>query len=235
MIVIESKRKKVENILKKYPGAIIADVTSHATDALVRLSPFYPHGDIPVPYTNGLVKASCVEGIWQGLKVFENEDIDESCFSNTSMQGIKRTTRKHGKILGHKRGPNGKNDNLLTYLEARKNIYFPTYRWMIEHHALNIITRLREADKGGKIIVLLDYNTSCDPNDISKPLSHAYLIRAYAQGEYPYSDVKKIIKKTLTNGRKDFVVKEEIFIEIPHNKEEDNLNRQLFLPFDYEF
>ena len=48
MIIIGSKRKKLENILKKYPGAIIADVTSQAKDGLVRLSPFYPHGDIPV-------------------------------------------------------------------------------------------------------------------------------------------------------------------------------------------
>ena len=33
MIVIDSKRKKRENILKKYPDAIIADVTSHAKDS----------------------------------------------------------------------------------------------------------------------------------------------------------------------------------------------------------
>lgn len=41
MIIIESKRKKIENIRKKYPDAIIADVTSQAKDGLVRLSPFY--------------------------------------------------------------------------------------------------------------------------------------------------------------------------------------------------
>ena len=41
MIIIESKRKKLENILKKYPGAVIVDVTSKATDGLVKLSPFY--------------------------------------------------------------------------------------------------------------------------------------------------------------------------------------------------
>lgn len=40
MLLIESKRKKRENILKKYPDAIIADVTSHAEDDLVKLSPF---------------------------------------------------------------------------------------------------------------------------------------------------------------------------------------------------
>ena len=51
MIKIESKRKKIENILKKYPNAIIADVTSQAKDGLVRLSPFYPHGGIPVTFS----------------------------------------------------------------------------------------------------------------------------------------------------------------------------------------
>ena len=51
MIIIESKRKKPATILKKYPGAILADVTSSAKDGLVKLSPFYPHGGIPVPFS----------------------------------------------------------------------------------------------------------------------------------------------------------------------------------------
>ena len=61
MIVIDSKRKKRENILKKYSDAIIADVTSHAEDDLIKLSPFYPHGGIPVPFSEG-VTATCVGG-----------------------------------------------------------------------------------------------------------------------------------------------------------------------------
>ena len=68
MIIIESKRKKLATILKQYPGAIPADVTSAATDGLVKLSPFYPHGGIPVPFSEGYT-ATCVEAIWQGLKV----------------------------------------------------------------------------------------------------------------------------------------------------------------------
>lgn len=68
MIIIESKRKMIEDIRKNYPDAIIADVTSQARDGLVRLSPFYPHGGIPVPFSEGYT-AACVEGIWQGLKV----------------------------------------------------------------------------------------------------------------------------------------------------------------------
>lgn len=41
MIIIASKRRKIEKLQAEYPGAIIADVTSQAKDGLVRLSPFF--------------------------------------------------------------------------------------------------------------------------------------------------------------------------------------------------
>lgn len=186
MIAIASKRSKRENILKTYPDAIIADVTSQAKDGLVRLSPFYPHGDIPVPYSEGYT-AACVEGIWQGLKVFEEEDIDISMFNNNSMKGIKRTVRTHGRVLGHRKGVNG--TEILGYVEAKHQIYIPAYRWMLEHKAMDIIERLRKASET-KTIVLLDYNTCCDVDDETKPLSHAYLVKAYAEGLYPFDDLK---------------------------------------------
>lgn len=186
MIIIESKRKKIETILWKHPDAIIADVTSQAKDGLVRLSPFYPHGDIPVPFSEGCT-ATCVEGIWQGLKVFENEDIDTSLFRNDTMKGIKRTARKHGRVLGHRKGVHG--SEILGYAEAKHHIYIPAYRWMLEHKVMDIIERLRKASEI-RTIVLLDYNTCCDVDDETKPLSHAYLIKAYAEGLYPYDDLK---------------------------------------------
>ena len=186
MIIIESKRKKIENILKKYPNAIIADVTSQAKDGLVRLSPFYPHGNIPVPFSEGYT-STCVEGIWQGLKVFENEDIDISMFLNDTMKGIKRTVRKYGRVLGHRKGVQG--TEILGYVEAKHQIYIPAYRWMLEHKAMDIIERLRKASET-KTIVLLDYNTCCNVDDETKPLSHAYLVKAYAEGLYPFDDFK---------------------------------------------
>lgn len=186
MIIIESKRKKIENILKKYPDAVVADVTSQAKDRLVRLSPFYPHGEIPVPFSEGYT-AACVEGVWQGLKVFEDEDIDISMFSNDTMKNIKRTVRKHGRVLGHRKGVHGK--EILGYMEAKHQIYIPTYRWMLEHKATDIIERLRKASET-KTIVLLDYNTCCDVDDEIKPLSHAYLVKAYAEGLYPFDDLR---------------------------------------------
>lgn len=193
MIIIESKRKKIENIRKKYPDAIIADVTSQAKDGLVRLSPFYPHGGIPVPFSEGYT-AACVEGIWQGLKVFEDEDIDIQMFRNDTMKDIKRTDRKHGGVLGHRKGVNG--TEILGYVEAKHLIYIPTYRWMLENKAMYIIERLREASKN-KTIVLLDYNTCCDVDDSSKPLSHAFLVKAYAEGLYPYNNNDKAKEKPI--------------------------------------
>lgn len=193
MIIIESKRKKIENIRKKYPEAIISDVTSQAKDGLVRLSPFYPHGGIPVPFSEGYT-AACVEGIWQGLKVFEDEDIDIQMFRNDTMKDIKRTVRKHGGVLGHRKGVNG--TEILGYVEAKHLIYIPTYRWMLENKAMYIIERLREASKN-KTIVLLDYNTCCDVDDSSKPLSHAFLVKAYAEGLYPYNNNDKAKEKPI--------------------------------------
>ena len=194
MIIIESKRKKPENILKKYPGAILADVTSHATNDLKKLSPFYPHGGIPVPYTKGMT-AICVEAIWQGLKVFANNDVDTKLFANDTMKNIKRTVRKYGKPLGHRKGVHGK--ELLSYIDARKQIYLPTYRWMLENKAASIINRLREASKT-KTIILLDYDTNADIENAKKPLSHASLIKAYVEGIDPYSEIIQEEKKTKT-------------------------------------
>lgn len=182
MIIVASKRKKRETLLRKYPDAILADVTSKATDDLVKLSPFYPHGGIPVPFSDGMT-ATCVEAIWQGLKVFESADVDVAMFRNDTMRNIKRTVRRFGKPLGHRKGVHG--TELLGYIEARKQIYIPTYQWVLEHKVASIIDRLREASRT-KTILLLDYDTNGDVENPRKPLSHASLIKAYVEGTYPY-------------------------------------------------
>lgn len=192
MIIIESKRKKPKTILKKYPDAILADVTSGAKDGLIKLSPFYPHYGIPVPFSEGYT-ATCVEAIWQGLKVFEGADVDVQRFQNDTMKNIKRTVRRFGKPLGHRKGVNG--TELLGYIEARKQIYIPTYKWVLENKVADIIERLRNASNSGKTIVLLDYDTNADVENAKKPLSHASLIKAYVEGIYPYGDYKSSKQK----------------------------------------
>lgn len=203
MIIIESKRKKPATILKQYPDAILADVTSGAKDGLVKLSPFYPHYGIPVPFSEGYT-ATCVEAIWQGLKVFEGCDVDVEMFKNDTMKNIKRTVRRFGKPLGHRKGVDG--TELLGYIEARKQIYIPAYKWVLKNKVASIIERLREASKT-KTIVLLDYDTNADVENSKKPLSHASLIKAYAEGVYPYED-NTINKK---ENRKDNIVELDLF------------------------
>lgn len=192
MIIVESKRKKPATIFKKYPDAILADVTSSSPNDLKKLSPFFPHGDIPVSFSEGYT-ATCVEAIWQGLKVFEGYDVDTSLFGNDTMKGLKRTVRKYGKPLGHRKGVNG--TELLGYIEARKQIYIPTYKWVLENKVPQIIERLREASKT-KTIVLLDYDTNADVENAKKPLSHASLIKAYVDGIYPYGEKKEVKPET---------------------------------------
>lgn len=175
----------MRTIMGKYPGAVVCDVTSHAKDGLVKLSPFYPHGDIPVPFSEGWT-ATCVEAVWQGLKVFEHADVDTAMFKNDTMKNIKRTVRRFGRPLGHRKGVFG--TEILGYIEARHQIYIPTYRWTLEHKAREIIRRLRDASKT-ETIVLLDYNTNCNVEDPAKPLSHAFLVKAYVERLYPYDKI----------------------------------------------
>ncbi|MDE6381067.1 MAG: hypothetical protein K2L11_11400 [Muribaculaceae bacterium] len=177
-IIIKNKRSKKENILKEYPDAVIVDVTSKAIGEFKRLSPFYPHPGIPIPFTTGMTAMS-VEGIWQGLKVFRSgEGIDRECFRNDTMKGLKRTVLTHGPMAGHRKGVFG--TELLDYLTARHEIYVPSYFWVLEHRCKPQIEKLREI-ANSRTLVLLDYNTNPDINDPSTPLSHASLIKKYIE------------------------------------------------------
>ena len=194
MIIVESKRKPLEPVAKKdakgrptvslmeqYPDAMIIDATSHAQDEFVKFSPFYPHGGIPVPFMEG-AHALSVEGIWQGLKVFEDADVDETLFWKKDMKGMKRTTYKFGRCLGHRKGLRG--EGLLPYIEARKQIYLPCYKWVLDNKLQKLVTAVRIISKN-KPVVLLDYNTNGDVNNPKSALSHASLIKAYIEGNYP--------------------------------------------------
>jgi len=173
MIIVQSKRRKIESIKKEFPEASIVDVTSKGSLSMVKFSPFYPIGNIPVPFSEN-VFAESVEGIWQGLKVFKNEDIDTSKFSITSMKGLKRTVRKFGVPKGHRKGINGK--ELLDYISARKLIYLPVYSWVLHNRLQNELAELHAIAKKHTLI-LLDYETNGDVENPAKPLSHAQLIK----------------------------------------------------------
>ncbi|MEU4116540.1 hypothetical protein AB0F71_18865 [Kitasatospora sp. NPDC028055] len=176
-----------------FPGAEVIDVTSKAPEPWVRLSPFYPHGDIPIPYSDGETSQS-VEGIWQALKVFQDSDVDPAKLRITTMKGLKRTVRRHGPVLGHRAGLDS--DRLLPYEEARRRIYLPSYRWILEHPVADLVERLREKED----VVLLDYTTNGDVTDPASPLSHAALIQLHLEGRWP-DEGDEVGASTRTTGR----------------------------------
>lgn len=193
MIYIENKKRKIERIRAQYPEADILDITSSSKLKYAKLlSPFYPHGNIPIPFTPNAY-ALCVEGIWQGLKVFETCDVDTSKFYNDSMKNLKRTARRFGKPLGHRKGIYG--TELLNYFDARMQIYLPSYKWVLDNvpRVHDIIERIAQRAKAHDII-FLDYNTNDDYRDLSSPMSHAGLVKLYIEGNYPKlgEDVKPL-------------------------------------------
>lgn len=179
--VVKSRRCSLAKLEKEFPGAIIIDVTSQGDLPWVKFSLFYPHGGIPVPFLPAN-KSETVEGVWQGLKVFESTGIDFSVMQITNMKGIKRTVRKYGKCLGHRANLDGK--NLLNYSEARRLIYLPTYLWVLENRLTERSRQLKEIADNNTVI-LLDYETNGDVANLSKPLSHAQLIKMYVEDNYP--------------------------------------------------
>lgn len=188
MIVVANKKRKMEKIQEEYPGAYILDITSSSPFEYGRLlSPFYPHKNIPIPGDSRGMTAYSVEGIWQGLKVFENAGIDMHSFRNDTMKDIKRTVRKFGRPLGHQNGVYSK--ELLNYLDAKRLIYAPAYKYVLENvpKVRAIIEKIRQKAQESDI-VLLDYNLNPDNRDASKPLSHAELVKMYIEGRYPEAE-----------------------------------------------
>lgn len=184
MIYVVNKKRKLEKVKEEFPNAMILDITSTSDMRYAQiLSPFYPHMNIPIPFTEGLT-ATCVEAVWQGLKVFDGADVDFDTFKNDTMHDLKRTVRKYGVPKGHRKGAYGK--ELLGYFEARMLIYLPTYKWVLDNvpEVHRVVERIKEHSRI-QDIVLLDYNTNIDFRDASKPLSHAGLVKLYIEGKYP--------------------------------------------------
>jgi hypothetical protein len=180
---VASRRNSVDSLQRRDSDASLIDVTSCGPLPWVRFSPFYPHGGIPIPFSPDQTGAS-VEGIWQGLKVFARQDVDPSKLSNTTMRGLKRSARQLGAVLGHRAGIEG--DRLLTYAEARRQIYLPTYRWVLDHRLQEELAELRRLG-AAQLVVLLDYETNGNIDDLTHPLSHASLILRYLEGSWPAS------------------------------------------------
>lgn len=146
-------------------GKRVVNVSSKASPPYCFLSPFFPHGDIPVPGMKG-VAADSVEGVWQGLKSVRGR-IDESFF-----HGPGKKRRSRAAVEGHRYG-----DRLLSYGEARNLIYVPLYRHMVtslplaRDAAFGLLLEGLERD-----VWVHDVDSNGDIANLTKPLAHAAVL-----------------------------------------------------------
>ena len=185
MIHIVTKSEIHQNILSEFPNAIIIDFTSKVNDVINRLNPYYPYRDIPVPNSGGLV-AESVGSIWQGLKVFEKNDVDVELMGNYLNNKLKYATKDYGCYLGHRYGIHGL--DLINISDARRRILIPTYRWVLDYKVQDAIIEIRAANKKNDII-FIDQTEYYERHDYSHPISHVSLFKAYIEGLFPYEDV----------------------------------------------
>ncbi len=205
MIILESKIENIQKIKREKPGAIIVDVTIDSNSEYRKLHPSFDWGNIPFPYEYGLVTATSVKAVWNTLKIKENDN-----------SGFRRDSYSN---------------TIYDYLEARKKLFIPTYRWMLEYNAAKIIKEMRRANQD-KTLVLYGIEDNYKIENLDKPLSHAFLIKAYVEGLAPFADV--IIETTEHHtyfGRKVlcWVTHEKKFKEFPPKKTQ---NQQLEIEFD---
>lgn len=73
---------------------------------------------------------------------------------------------------------------MLEYIDARREIFLPAYRYVLEHRLQNELGELRSLI-ASRDVVLLDYETNANVEDTSRPLSHAALIAAFVEERWP--------------------------------------------------
>ena len=185
-IYIANRKRKKEGLTEEFGDAFYLDVTYSSSDELLRtLSPMFPHGNVPVPFSNRKLVAKSLEGIWQGLKVFSKEGADFSWFNKYGDSKIKRveSPRGRGQILGHQRGIYV-NEPLLTLIEARSYIYGPVYKWILNNNCQQAIDYIRKCLEQ-KDVVFLEAGNQSNIRDIYTPLVHSELLRLFIQNQYP--------------------------------------------------
>lgn len=158
--------------LSLYCDAIIIDMTAiNKQNLFSRLSPYYPHGGIPIPNSPDLYVNSINE-VWRILCTKNNGEFFSS--DNTKIRFRK-----------------GVNINeFWTYTEARWKILIPLYCWMLENKAFEIVEYLRKQSSLATIVII-DRTLNSNINNLDEPLSCAFLLKAYIEGKGPYKDAMR--------------------------------------------
>ena len=203
-IELSARVHVVGRLAKAFIGddPLVVDVTSYAKDEYQQFSPMYAVGGIPMPPCYGrddlLVgskESKSVEGIWQGLKMLpkKEEGIESGRFlKGDGPKGFKRGGKRLRAVQGSGVTHYGGNAKVLDqlgldgdcfgYVEARRKIYLPTYKWVLDYKLQELVQKLRQKVKDLKDkqhLYLLDANVNGNIESEDTPLSHAQLLRNY--------------------------------------------------------
>jgi hypothetical protein len=140
------------------------DVSSYGKNPYKQFSPFYYDESfaIPVPGQENM-RSHSVEGIWQGLKVIDGTT-DFLLFKG-------KPHKRKGNTEGHLFG-----NDILGYIDARKQIYVPAYLYHVINHVLDGVKEDLEARIKSAPVVFHDVETNEYIDDDSRPYSHAALL-----------------------------------------------------------
>jgi len=200
VVAVHSRRHGEAKLKQDYGDDVkIIDVSLLSAEPWNKFHPAFPHQKIPLPTNNNNIFSMSVQGIWEALKVFENQGIDLSPMQNSKMRGLVRDEKKvGGKFLGWQRDIKNPSLPLLQEREARKLIFLPAYYHVLDNNLKEPIAELRKfmskARAKNTKLVIRDHETNCDIDDVNNVLSHAHLIRLYLEGEYPFYNEKDLDK-----------------------------------------
>ena len=119
---------------------------------------------IPIPGRSE--RSDTVEGVWQGLKMIGGE-IDPSYFHG-------KGRRRYGKVDG-----NSYHEKRIGYVEARTEIYAPSYKFMIEKCIdPSTLEKMYALARAGVKQFFFDVDENADVHNKSSPLAHSSLLVA---------------------------------------------------------
>jgi hypothetical protein len=164
------KRKKEDECLPA--NAVFVNVSARGADGWNALSPFYDHGGIPVPGMPGKLSKT-VEGLWQGLMRFPDQREKLEMFETG------KPTKRKGTPLGYVYG----SEFITGVVQARKLIYVPAFRWMVENcpEAQAKYAELLELAKTHWVLI---HDTEKNGKiDVDLPFAHASLLADMVNAE----------------------------------------------------
>eukprot|EP00026_Physarum_polycephalum_P006475 Phypoly_transcript_06518.p1 GENE.Phypoly_transcript_06518~~Phypoly_transcript_06518.p1 ORF type:complete len:309 (+),score=60.31 Phypoly_transcript_06518:763-1689(+) len=173
-IVILTSKQLPESLSDQY---FVVNINS----TFKRFSTRFPHMHVPIPFMPENRVGSTVEGIWQGLQVYENEDTDGDYMIATKPRDLVRKAK--GEFKGWRKGLRG--TGLLSLVDARKQILIPTYKHVLEKNLKKEVQQIQEKrEREGKVIVVVGEGgeVGWDVEDEKVPFGAAGILKLHLLG-----------------------------------------------------